>query len=48
MRFAPGNRAPRNTETGAREMTNFAQNVIGVVAAFVFSGLAFAVTLAGA
>jgi len=26
-------------------MTNFAQNVIGAVAAFVFSGLAFAVTL---
>lgn len=29
-------------------MTNIAQNVIGVFAAFVFSGLAFAVTLAGA
>jgi hypothetical protein len=33
-------------ETGAENMSNFAQNVIGVVAAFVFSGLAFAVTLA--
>jgi hypothetical protein len=33
-------------EQGTEEMTNFAQNAVGVVAAFVLSGLAFAVTLA--
>ena len=37
---------PHHTETGEQIMSNFAQNAIGVIAAFVFSGLAFAVTLA--
>lgn len=46
MRFASKGRIPCQAETGARDMTNFAQNALGVVAAFVFSGLAFAVTLA--
>jgi hypothetical protein len=33
-------------DQGAEKMTNFVQNVVGVIAAFVVSGLAFAVTLA--
>jgi hypothetical protein len=38
--------SPREPRSKELKMSTFGQNVIGVIAAFVFTGLSFAMTLA--